>query len=88
MLIGDSLEPFANIPSIEFVLALVLLLFLEGRRLVKDNLALFATAVHTYCPFLTRALLLNILYCILEFSGADTMLDDNILNFVSVVVLF
>ena len=74
MLIGYLFKPLPNVSSIQFVLALIGLLFFKRRWLVQNYLALLCTAMHAYCTLSAGANVLNILDNLLEFPTTDTML--------------
>ena len=87
MLVGDLLEPLPDIPGIQLVLSLVSLLFFKGRRLVQDYLALFRTAVHANCPLCTGTEILDVLDYLLELPAAHSMLQNDVVYTVPVIVL-
>ncbi len=87
MLVWDSLKPLSDIPGIEFVLSLVCLLLLKCGRFVKYDFALFCSAVHANCSLLAGTLFLNLLNHGLEFSRTHAVLDHDVMDAISVVIL-
>ena len=61
---------------------------LKGRRLVQDYLALFRTAVHANCPSSHQHRdLLDVLDDLLELPATHSVLENDVIHLVSVIVL-
>ena len=82
----DAAEPLTDIAWVEFALGVVVL-FLEGRRLVEDDLALGRTAVHADLTLGAGGDLLDFLDDLRKFGRTNAVLGDDVADAVSVVIL-
>ena len=85
----NALQPLSDVPCVELLLIVsgLVEVLLEGRGLVKENATLDCLAVHADPSLGLRRLLLDLLHDLREFGGANTMLDLDVLDSGSVVVL-
>ena len=93
VLIRNGGQPFAHVAGVELALGFLAAagcsdLFLEVRWLLQDDLALGLSAVHARLALGTGGHLLDVLDDLREFGRTDTVLGDDVVDAVAVVVLF
>ena len=69
------------------MLSFIRLLFFEGCGFIQNYLTLLCAAVHAYCTLRASANILDILDDFLKFPATNSVLKDDVVHSVSVVVL-
>ena len=83
----DAGQPLTNVSWVQLALGVVVL-FLEGGRLVQDDFPLGGATVHANLTLGARGDLFHFLDDLGKFSGTNTVLGDDITDTGTVVVLF
>ena len=79
-------QPLTNVSWVQLALGVVVL-FLEGGRLVQDDFPLGGATVHANLTLGARGDLFHFLDDLGKFSGTNTVLGDDVANSVSVEIL-